>query len=70
MKITGGSLRPKTLLSGTDRQGAAWEEKAEQLRLCSGARFRLLEEAEASAQKTVRLLLEPILPEGASLTIG
>ena len=47
MKITGGSLRPKTLLSGTDRQGAAWEEKAEQLRLCSGARFRLLEEAEA-----------------------
>lgn len=43
-------------------QKAAVEQKA----IAQG----LLEEAEASAQKTVRLLLEPILPEGASLTIG
>ena len=47
MKITGGSLRIKALLSGADRRGDPWEEKAEQLRVYSGARFRPLEEAEA-----------------------
>ena len=47
MKITGGSLRVKTPLSGEDRQGERWEEKAEQLRAYSGTRFRPLEEAEA-----------------------
>ena len=64
MKITGGSLRPKTLLSGTDRQGAAWEEKAEQLRLCSGARFRLLEEAEAGTVCAVTGLNHPFPGQG------
>ncbi|MCI9445169.1 MAG: GTP-binding protein [Oscillospiraceae bacterium] len=47
LKITGGSLRVKALLSGTDRRGDAWEEKAEQLRVYSGTRFRTLEQAEA-----------------------
>ncbi len=47
MKITGGSLRVKALLSGEDRRGERWEEKAEQIRVYSGARFRPLDEAEA-----------------------
>ena len=47
MKITGGSLRVKGLLSGTDARGERWEEKAEQLRVYSGEKFRALEEAEA-----------------------
>ncbi|MBD5149002.1 MAG: GTP-binding protein [Oscillibacter sp.] len=47
MKITGGSLRVKALLSGTDGQGEGWEEKAEQIRVYSGARFRALDGAEA-----------------------
>ena len=47
MKITGGKLRVKALLSGTDRQGEGWEEKAEQIRIYSGAKFRPLDEAEA-----------------------
>ena len=47
MKITGGSLRVKALLSGTDGQGESWEEKAEQIRIYSGARFRALDAAEA-----------------------
>ncbi len=47
MKITGGSLRVKGLLSGADARGERWEEKAEQLRIYSGEKFRTLEEAEA-----------------------
>ena len=47
MKITGGSLRVKGLLSGADARGERWEEKAEQLRVYSGEKFRTLEEAEA-----------------------
>ena len=47
VKITGGSLRVKGLLSGADARGERWEEKAEQLRVYSGEKFRTLEEAEA-----------------------
>ena len=38
MKITGGVLRPKTMLKGI-RNGESWEEKADQLRVYSGAKF-------------------------------
>ena len=47
LKITGGSLRVKTLLSGKDVKGQDWEEKADQLRIYSGAKFQPLEEASA-----------------------
>ena len=47
MKITGGSLRVKAPLSGADSQGEPWEEKAEQIRVYSGAKFRTLDAAEA-----------------------
>ena len=49
MKITGGSLRVRTLLSGLspDAPGGAWEEKISQLRIYSGAKFRTVEQAEA-----------------------
>ncbi|MBD5161968.1 MAG: GTP-binding protein [Oscillibacter sp.] len=47
LKITGGSLRVKDLLSGVDSHGEAWEEKAEQLRVYSGAKYRTLDEAAA-----------------------
>ncbi len=47
MKLTGGSLRVKTLLSGTDRSGEPWSEKADQLRLYSGGKFRAVEEVSA-----------------------
>ena len=39
LKLTGGSLKVRSLLSGTDRQGESWEEKAAQLRLYSGDKF-------------------------------
>jgi ribosomal protection tetracycline resistance protein len=38
LKVTGGVLRPKTMLSGTTN-GEKWEEKADQLRIYSGAKF-------------------------------
>ena len=38
LKVTGGVLRPKTMLSGV-ANGEKWEEKADQLRIYSGAKF-------------------------------
>ena len=57
MKITGGNLKVKTILSNRKSSGAAaihqgqedeiWEEKADQIRIYSGARFELAQEAGA-----------------------
>ena len=46
MKITGGSLKVKTLLAGGSGDGS-WEEKADQLRIYSGAGYQAVQEAEA-----------------------
>lgn len=43
LKVTGGVLRVRDVLSGT-AQGMKWEEKASQLRLYSGAKFTPAEE--------------------------
>ena len=48
LKITGGTLRAKQLLHGGEGE-AAWEEKADQLRLYSGTKYKVLEEADAGA---------------------
>ena len=44
MKITGGSLKVKQVLSGED-----WEEKADQIRIYSGAGFEAIKEAPAGS---------------------
>ena len=46
LKVTGGALKVKTLLSGGEA-GAEWAEKADQLRLYSGAKYKLTEQVEA-----------------------
>ena len=46
LKVTGGALRPKELISGGAGE-ERWEEKIDQLRLYSGEKFRVLEEAPA-----------------------
>ena len=46
LKVTGGVLKVKDLLCGEGPSGH-WEEKADQLRLYSGARFQLVPSAEA-----------------------
>lgn len=56
MKITGGSLKVKTLLSsegvgqslpGRKVEESSWEEKVDQIRLYSGAKYETTQEAEA-----------------------
>ena len=46
MKITGGELSAKSMLSGKDGE-EMWEEKADQIRLYSGTKFTPIEKAEA-----------------------
>ena len=48
MKITGGCLRPKTVLSGISK-AEHWSEKADQLRLYSGTRFQSMDLAPAGS---------------------
>ena len=45
LKVTGGTLKSKMLLRGQTPLGEAWEEKADQRRIYSGARFTAAEEA-------------------------
>ncbi len=44
LKVTGGTLRVKALLSGPD---GAWEEKVDQIRIYSGARYQTADEVPA-----------------------
>ena len=46
MKITGGSLKAKTVLSGGKGE-EVWQEKADQLRIYSGTKFKVVETVSA-----------------------
>ena len=48
LKVTGGQLRVKSLLSGTGA-GGEWSEKADQLRIYSGAKYKQAEVVEAGS---------------------
>ena len=76
MKITGGSLKVKTLLSsnsngqslpGRKAEEAAWEEKADQIRLYSGAKYELTSEAEAETVCAVTGLTRTYPGEGLGI---
>ncbi len=47
MKLTGGQLKSKTLLQARPEDKSQWAEKADQIRLYSGAKFTPLQQAEA-----------------------
>ncbi len=47
LKVTGGTLKARSPVSGVTERGEAWTEKVDQIRLYSGARFTPLSEAEA-----------------------
>ena len=49
VKITGGRLRVKELLAGTGRDETPWEEKIDQIRLYSGEKYEMLQEARAGS---------------------
>lgn len=76
MKITGGSLKVKILLSsnsngqslpGRKAEEAAWEEKADQIRLYSGAKYELTSEAEAGTVCAVTGLTRTYPGEGLGI---
>ncbi len=48
LKVTGGSLKVKALLSGSDNAGK-WSEKADQLRIYSGEKYKLTESVPAGS---------------------
>lgn len=76
MKITGGSLKVKTMLSsrakgqalpGVRQQQEDWEEKADQLRLYSGAKYTTITEAEAGTICAVTGLTRTYPGEGLGI---
>ena len=68
MKITGGSLKVKETLTNAGRNGIPaeeiWEEKADQIRIYSGAKFDMIKEAEAGTVCAVTGLTETYPGEG------
>ena len=59
LKVTGGSLKVKALLSGP-----GWEEKADQLRIYSGAKFQAVDEAPAGTVCAVTGLSATVAGQG------
>ena len=47
VKVTGGTLRAKTQLTGVDRRGEPWAEKINEVRLYQGASFETVSEVPA-----------------------
>ena len=72
MKITGGALKVKELLTTSKGNMAAgdevWEEKADQIRIYSGARFELAKEAPAGTVCAVTGLSHTFPGQGLGVT--
>ena len=70
LKVTGGKLEVKGLLSGrkkgshTEDEGVVWQEKINQIRLYSGAKYETTAEAEAGMTCAVTGLTETYPGEG------
>lgn len=47
LKVTGGALKVKDVLTGTDEDGEQWQEKVDQIRIYSGSRFTTAEWVDA-----------------------
>ncbi len=63
LKVTGGVLRVKDLLSGGEGENA-WREKADELRIYSGGKFRAVQEAEAGTVCAVAGLTHTLPGQG------
>ena len=67
LKITGGALRARTVLSGrstADGQESRWEEKVNQIRIYSGARFEAVGQADAGTVCAVTGLTQTMPGQG------
>lgn len=68
MKITGGSLKVKMLLTNRkENETAIWEEKVDQIRIYSGARYETVDEAGAGAVCAVTGLSRTYPGEGLGI---
>ena len=68
LKLTGGSLRVKELLEGKQKDTAEpWSEKIDQIRLYSGAKYRLTEEVSAGTVCVVTGLTQTYSGEGLGM---
>ena len=71
MKITGGSLKAKSMLAGQKQNGGSndgqWQEKADQLRIYSGTAFELQQEVTAGTVCTVTGLTQTFAGEGLGI---
>lgn len=63
LKVTGGVLRVKDLLTG-ERDGETWQEKVDQLRIYSGAKFQTADAAEAGTVCAVTGLTRTVPGQG------
>lgn len=82
LKITGGSLKVKTILKGQSRGGNAeaannasdenrqWEEKVDQIRIYSGTGYEMVQEAQAGTICAVTGLTKTICGEGLGMEKG
>ena len=66
LKVTGGALRVKALLTGSGKNGS-WSEKADQLRLYSGVKYKLTEQVEAGGVCAVTGLEESFPGQGLGM---
>lgn len=68
MKITGGSLKVKALLTSKSNENSkAWEEKADQIRIYSGAKYETVNEAKAGTVCAVTGLTKTYSGEGLGI---
>ena len=65
MKITGGTLKVKEMLTGNG--DACWEDKVDQIRICSGAGFQAVQEAQAGMICAVTGLEKTYAGEGIGM---
>lgn len=74
MKVTGGSLRVKQILSGASADASGqpqeWQEKAEQIRVYSGNSFENVQEAKAGVVCAVTGLTKTFSGEGLGSSFG
>lgn len=70
LKVTGGALAAKTMLSGRDAQGRPWTEKADRLLILSGAKSEMCAEAPAGTLCAVTGLTHTFAGEGLGFEAG
>ncbi|MCB6993962.1 TetM/TetW/TetO/TetS family tetracycline resistance ribosomal protection protein [bacterium 210820-DFI.6.37] len=70
MKITGGTLRVKELIAGTEGSGETWEEKADQIRIYSGEKYQTRERAGAGEICAVTGLTRTFAGQGLGTETG